>query len=57
MLVSSSEELGVVWEVVSAAVVWAEDVVSTDVAPWVVSTVVSKAVVVSPAELVSSAVE
>ena len=55
MLVSS-KELGVVWEVVSAAVVSAEDVVSTDVAPWVVSTVVSKEVVVSPAELVSSAV-
>ena len=54
MLVSS-EELGVVWEVVSAAVVWTEDVVSTDVAPWVVSTVVSKEVVVSLAELVSSA--
>ena len=52
----SSEELGVVWEVVSTAVVSAEDVVSTDVAPWVVSTVVSKEVVVSPAELVSSAV-
>ena len=56
MLVSS-EEVGVVWEVVSAAVVWAEDVVSADVAPWVVSTVVPKEVVVSPAELVSSAVE
>ena len=55
MLVSS-EELGVVFEVVSAAVVCADDVVSTDVAPWVVSTVVSKEVVVSPAELVSSAV-
>ena len=56
-MLASSEELGAVWEVVSAAVVCAEDVVSTDVAPWVVSTVVFKEVVVSPAELVSSTVE
>ena len=56
MLVSS-EELGVVWEVVSAAVVWEEDVVSTYVPPWVVSKVVSKEVVVSPTGLVSNAAE